>query len=112
MESILVLTHADETGSALSRASLEAVTAGIELAARLGAPLAIGIVAATTCNRELPRRIGRTFARHFGRMPFHSRAMQPTQRLARRFAALPMRPSSLSLPVRASRASPPVSLID
>jgi electron transfer flavoprotein alpha subunit len=45
-ESILVLTHADETGSALTKASLEMVTAGIELAMRLGAPLAIGIVAA------------------------------------------------------------------
>ena len=46
MESILVLTHADETGSALTRASLEAVTAGQELAARLDASLGIGIVAA------------------------------------------------------------------
>jgi electron transfer flavoprotein alpha subunit len=46
MESILVLTHADETGSALTKASLEVVTAGQELAARLGAPLAFGIVAA------------------------------------------------------------------
>ena len=46
MESILVLTHAGESGSALSRASLEAVTAGKQLAARLNAPLAIGIVAA------------------------------------------------------------------
>jgi electron transfer flavoprotein alpha subunit len=45
MESILVLTHADESGSALTRHSLEAVTAGKELAARLGAPLMIGIVA-------------------------------------------------------------------
>ncbi|HKN22721.1 MAG TPA: hypothetical protein VJX73_14955 [Terracidiphilus sp.] len=45
MESILVLTHADESGSALARHSLEAVTAGKELAARLGAPLMIGIVA-------------------------------------------------------------------
>src|SRR5665213_1662980 len=44
MEKILVLTHADETGTALSRASLEAVTAGLELAARLGAPLGIGVV--------------------------------------------------------------------
>jgi electron transfer flavoprotein alpha subunit len=44
MENILVLTHADETGSALSRTSLEAVTAGLELAARLGAPLGIGFV--------------------------------------------------------------------
>jgi electron transfer flavoprotein alpha subunit len=46
MESILVLTHVDESGSALSRASLEAVTAGKELATRLSAPLAVGIVAA------------------------------------------------------------------
>ncbi|MGO8756805.1 MAG: electron transfer flavoprotein subunit alpha/FixB family protein [Terracidiphilus sp.] len=45
MESILVLTHADESGSALTKASLEAVTAGRDLAARLGAELAIGIVA-------------------------------------------------------------------
>jgi electron transfer flavoprotein alpha subunit len=46
MESILVLTHADESGAALTRASLEVVAAGRELAARLGAPLTIGIVAA------------------------------------------------------------------
>jgi electron transfer flavoprotein alpha subunit len=46
MESIFVLTHADESGSALTRHSLEAVTAGKELAARLGASLTIGIVAA------------------------------------------------------------------
>jgi electron transfer flavoprotein alpha subunit len=46
MEKILVLTHADESGSALTKASLEAVTAGLELAARLSASLTIGIVAA------------------------------------------------------------------
>jgi electron transfer flavoprotein alpha subunit len=46
MESILVLTHVDESGSTLTRGSLEAVTAGQELAARLSASLAIGIVAA------------------------------------------------------------------
>ncbi len=44
-EKIAVLTHVDESG-ALSKASLEAVTAGLELAARLSAPLTIGIVAA------------------------------------------------------------------
>jgi electron transfer flavoprotein alpha subunit len=56
MESILVLTHADETGSSLSKASLEAITAGQDLAARLGATLAIGIVAAdaTTLSKGLP----------------------------------------------------------
>jgi electron transfer flavoprotein alpha subunit len=46
MESILVLTHVDESGSDLTRASLEAVAAGKELATRLSASLAIGIVAA------------------------------------------------------------------
>ena len=45
MESILILTHADESGSALTRGSLEAVTAGQELAARLSAALTIGVVA-------------------------------------------------------------------
>jgi len=45
MEKILVLTHADDSGAALTKASLEAVTAGMELAARLQAPLTIGIVA-------------------------------------------------------------------
>jgi electron transfer flavoprotein alpha subunit len=46
MESILVLTHTDETGSALTKASLEAVAAGQELAQRLGAPLSVGVVGA------------------------------------------------------------------
>jgi electron transfer flavoprotein alpha subunit len=56
MESILVLTHADETGSALTRASLEAITAGKELAASLNASLTIGIVAvdATDLAKSLP----------------------------------------------------------
>ncbi|MFZ0743450.1 MAG: hypothetical protein WAM85_03545 [Terracidiphilus sp.] len=53
METILVLTHtssseesSSEAGSALTRASLEAVTVGKELAGRLHASLAIGIVSA------------------------------------------------------------------
>jgi electron transfer flavoprotein alpha subunit len=46
MESILILTHADETGAELTRASLEAITAGQQLSERIGAQLAIGIVAA------------------------------------------------------------------
>jgi electron transfer flavoprotein alpha subunit len=46
MESVLVLTHADESGAALSKGSLEAVTAAKELAARLNAPLTIGMIAA------------------------------------------------------------------
>ncbi len=44
MESILALTHADESGS-LTKASLEIVTAAAELASRFGASLTIGIVA-------------------------------------------------------------------
>jgi electron transfer flavoprotein alpha subunit len=46
VEPILVLTHADDSGAALTRASLEAVTAGKALAARIGAPLIIGVIAA------------------------------------------------------------------
>jgi electron transfer flavoprotein alpha subunit len=45
MESILVLTHADESGAALTKASMEAVSAGKQLADRLSSPLTIGIVA-------------------------------------------------------------------
>ncbi len=44
VESILVLTHADENGM-LSQASLEGVTAGKDLSVGLGAPLVIGVVA-------------------------------------------------------------------
>ena len=44
-ESILVLTHADESGL-LTKNSLEAVSAGKEIAERLSAPLAIGFLAA------------------------------------------------------------------
>jgi electron transfer flavoprotein alpha subunit len=56
MESILVLTHVDESGSALTRASLEAVSAGIDLAARISASFAIGVVAgdADTISAALP----------------------------------------------------------
>jgi electron transfer flavoprotein alpha subunit len=46
MESILVLTHVDESGAALTKASLEAVTAGKELAAQLSATLTIGLIGA------------------------------------------------------------------
>jgi electron transfer flavoprotein alpha subunit len=45
MESILVLTHTDES-STLTRASLEAVTAAIELSSGLGSSLALGILSA------------------------------------------------------------------
>jgi len=44
MEKILVLTHVDESGSALGKASLEAVAAAVELSKALGAELAIGVV--------------------------------------------------------------------
>jgi electron transfer flavoprotein alpha subunit len=59
MESILVLTHADETGSALTKASLEAITAGLDLSSRLAAPLTIGIVAADATNltNGLPSKV-------------------------------------------------------
>jgi electron transfer flavoprotein alpha subunit len=63
MESILVLTHADESGAALTRGSLEAVTAGRELAARLSATLAIGIVAADATSAAIA--VGSADARIF-----------------------------------------------
>jgi electron transfer flavoprotein alpha subunit len=44
METILVLTHVDEGGAALTGASLEAVSAGLALSTRMGQPLAIGIL--------------------------------------------------------------------
>jgi electron transfer flavoprotein alpha subunit len=48
METILVLTHVDERGDSLAKSSLEAVTAGVNLAARLSAPLTLGIVGGDT----------------------------------------------------------------
>jgi electron transfer flavoprotein alpha subunit len=69
MESILILAHADESGAALTRASLEAVTAGQQLSARLGAPITIGIVASQPeqLTRGLPHAVlavsGEAFAR-------------------------------------------------
>ena len=54
METILVLTHADESGSTLTKASLEAVTAAQELATRLGASINIGIVAQDTVAAAAP----------------------------------------------------------
>jgi electron transfer flavoprotein alpha subunit len=50
MQSILVLTHVDESGSAITRASLEAIAAGKDLATKLSAALTIGIVAADATN--------------------------------------------------------------
>ena len=44
METILVLTHVDDSGAALTRASLETVTAGLELSRQSGSSLAIGIL--------------------------------------------------------------------
>ena len=48
METILVLTHVDETGSALTKASLEAVSAGVELAKQHTAKLTIGVLGAAS----------------------------------------------------------------
>ena len=48
METFFVLTHVDENGSALSKASLEAVTAGMKLARQQSAKLTIGILGATS----------------------------------------------------------------
>jgi electron transfer flavoprotein alpha subunit len=48
MEKLLVLTHVDESGVALTAASLESVAAGVEFASATGATLIIGIVGAET----------------------------------------------------------------
>lgn len=61
VESILILVHADESGSALTRGSLEAVTAGIELSKGLSAALAIGIIAADA--QAIAATLGSTEAR-------------------------------------------------
>jgi len=54
MKPILVLTHADESGSTLTKASLEAVTAGKDLAQRLSAPLIVGVVAVDAVAAAAP----------------------------------------------------------
>jgi len=61
MESILVLTHADENGGQLSKGSLEAVTVGRDLAARLGTKLTIGIVSGN--SKDLAPCLASTEAR-------------------------------------------------
>ncbi|MGO9338724.1 MAG: hypothetical protein ACLPY1_14580 [Terracidiphilus sp.] len=50
MESILVLTHVDDSGASLAKTSLEGVTAGVELATRLAVPLSIGMVGGDPTN--------------------------------------------------------------
>jgi len=51
MDKILVLTHVDESGAALTKASLEAVAAGVELAG--GSPLTIGVLGAQAPVEQL-----------------------------------------------------------
>ncbi|MDR3764258.1 MAG: electron transfer flavoprotein subunit alpha [Acidobacteriota bacterium] len=46
MEKIFVLTHVDESGTALAKASLEAVSAAVELAKSFSAELTIGLLGA------------------------------------------------------------------
>ena len=46
MESILVLAHGYGSGNLLAKTSLEAVTAGVNLARQLGATLSIGVIGA------------------------------------------------------------------
>ena len=87
METILVLTHVDETGSALTKASLEAVTAGVELARQLSATLTIGILGPLPWKPRTPRPVllpqpARVCLRSLVR-PLRSRATPPTPRAAR-----------------------------
>jgi len=60
MESILVLTHVDDSGGALAKTSLEAVTAALNLAKRLSAPLSIGVIGG---NAAVARQLAQTGAR-------------------------------------------------
>jgi electron transfer flavoprotein alpha subunit len=48
MEKLLVLTHVDESGEALTKASLEAVAAAMEIAGTLDASVTIGMVGVRT----------------------------------------------------------------
>ena len=68
MESILILTHADGSGTALTHASLEAVTAGQQLSARLGAAMTVGIVSAdpTPLSKGLPCAVAAVSGEAFG----------------------------------------------
>jgi electron transfer flavoprotein alpha subunit len=50
MEYILALTHVDDTGYALTRASLEVVAAALALANQLEAPLTVGIIGANAAS--------------------------------------------------------------
>jgi electron transfer flavoprotein alpha subunit len=64
MESILVLTHVDESSTAIAKTSLEAVTAAVNLAARLGVPLTIGLIGSDPAKaaRALPQTGARLLA--------------------------------------------------
>lgn len=61
VESVLVLTHVDESGLALTKASLEAVSAGQELAQGRSTSLTIGIVGADA--RSAAKSVAGTGAR-------------------------------------------------
>jgi electron transfer flavoprotein alpha subunit len=64
MEKLLVLTHVDESGGALTKASLEAVAAGMEIAGALEASVTIGIVGAqsVTAAQQLAGTVARVLA--------------------------------------------------
>ncbi len=64
MDSILVLTHVDDCGARLAKTSLEAVTAGLELATRLAVPLSIGVIGSSpTSAAGAARGLAQTGAR-------------------------------------------------
>ncbi len=96
METILVLTHADESGSALTNASLEAVTAGQELATRLNAPLAIGIIAAdaTNLSNGLPGKVLAVSGEAFAQPRYASDAAACEALCRAAFATIVLAPSS------------------
>ena len=104
-ESILVLTHADETGSALTKASLEAVTAGKQLAAQLGTSLSDWHCrgGCKCCGRRTGGSWARAFSAFRARR-LRRRGMRAMRLRARRSAELPMRRLCLRRAVHGLRA--------
>ena len=58
MESILILTHVEAGGASLAKTSLEAVTAGVNLATRLNAKLTIGLISGDLVGEDAVGAVG------------------------------------------------------
>ena len=101
MESILVLTHVDETGAALSKASLEAVTAGVESGHSDSVPRsrigivgrdATDVVGANGCRPQTGARLLAVSGEAFAQAALFAATQPPAKR-----SAAPRKPASFSL---------------